>query len=50
MKSDRINIRVSAELKEELQRAADRENRTLSNFAEKILKETAERIRKQDGE
>lgn len=39
MKTERLHIRISPELKEELQAAADAENRTLSNYVENLLKE-----------
>ena len=41
-KTSRIDIRVAPELKERLQKAADAENRTISNLIEKLLKEGLE--------
>ena len=36
-KTDRLNIRISPELKEQLQALADAENRTLSNYIEQLI-------------
>lgn len=36
-KTDRLNIRISPELKEQLQALADAENRTLSNYVEQLI-------------
>lgn len=36
-KTERINIRLSPELKEQLQRAADADNRTLTNYIETLI-------------
>lgn len=45
-KTDRIYIRISPELKEQLQKLAEAENRTVSNYIENLIirelkKETA---------
>lgn len=37
-KTERIYIRLTAELKEQLQQAAAAENRTVSNFVENLIK------------
>ena len=36
-KTDRINLRITPEMKELLQKAADAENRTLTNYIENII-------------
>ncbi len=36
-KTEQLNIRISPELKEQLQKAADAENRTLTNFIENLI-------------
>lgn len=36
-KTDRLNIRISPEFKEQLQSLADAENRTLSNYVEQLI-------------
>ena len=36
-KTDRIQIRISPELKEQLQKLADAENRTVSNYIENLI-------------
>ena len=33
-KTERVNIRLTSEMKEKLQKAADAENRTLTNYIE----------------
>lgn len=38
-KSERIYIRVSPELKQQLQAAADAENRTITNYIENLIKQ-----------
>lgn len=38
-KTDRIYIRVSPELKEQLQRAAEQENRSVTNYVENLIKQ-----------
>lgn len=38
-KSSNLTIRLSPELKEQLQRAAEAENRSVSNFLECLIKE-----------
>lgn len=39
MKTERLHLRISPELKEKLQAAAEAENRTVSNYVENLLKE-----------
>lgn len=39
VKSERIYIRVSPELKQQLQAAADAENRTVTNYIENLIKQ-----------
>lgn len=36
-KTDRIQIRISPELKEQLQKLAEAENRTISNYIENLI-------------
>ena len=36
-KTERVNLRLTPEMKEKLQRAADAENRTLTNYIENII-------------
>ena len=36
-KTERVNIRLTLEMKEKLQKAADAENRTLTNYIENII-------------
>lgn len=36
-KTDRIQIRISPELKAQLQKLADAENRTVSNYIENLI-------------
>ena len=36
-KTERVNIRITPELKDKLQKAADAENRTLTNYIENII-------------
>lgn len=36
-KTERVNIRITPEMKEKLQKAADAENRTLTNYIENII-------------
>lgn len=36
-KTDRIQIRISPELKEKLQKLAEAENRTVSNYIENLI-------------
>ena len=38
-KTERIQIRVTPELKQQLQEAAEAENRTVSNFIENLIRE-----------
>ena len=42
-KTERLNIRISPELKEQLQALADAENRTLSNYIERLIIEAVEK-------
>lgn len=41
-KTDRIAIRITPELKEKLQALAERENRTVSNYIELLIKKALE--------
>lgn len=41
-KSDRLQIRISPELKATLQKLAEAEGRTLSNYVEQLIKAAAE--------
>ena len=36
-KTERVNLRLTPELKERLQKAADEENRTLTNYIENLI-------------
>ena len=36
-KTERVNLRLTPEMKEKLQKAADEENRTLTNYIEHII-------------
>lgn len=36
-KTERVNLRLTLEMKEKLQKAADAENRTLTNYIENII-------------
>ncbi len=36
-KTERVNLRLTSELKEQLQKAADAENRTLTNYIENLI-------------
>lgn len=38
-KTDRIYVRITPELKEQLQAAADAENRTITNYVENLIKQ-----------
>ena len=38
-KTERIYIRITPELKEQLQVAADAENRTITNYVENLIKQ-----------
>lgn len=42
-KTERIDIRVSPELKQQLQQAADAENRTVSNYIVNLIREDLNR-------
>lgn len=37
VKTERVNLRLTPEMKEKLQKAADAENRTLTNYIEHII-------------
>ena len=37
VKTERVNLRLTPEMKEKLQKAADAENRTLTNYIENII-------------
>ncbi len=43
-KTERLNIRISPELKQQLQEAAEAENRTVSNFIENLIREKLARL------
>ncbi len=45
-KTDRIYIRITPELKEQLQAAADAENRTITNYVENLIKQA---LKKDEG-
>lgn len=45
-KSERVNLRLTPEMKEQLQRAADKEHRTLTNFVESLVIKESERMAK----
>ena len=36
-KTERVNLRLTPEMKDKLQKAADAENRTLTNYIENII-------------
>lgn len=36
-KTERVNLRLTQEMKDKLQKAADAENRTLTNYIENII-------------
>ena len=44
MKTERLQIRISPELKQQLQRLAEAENRTVSNYIEHLIREKLERL------
>ena len=44
-KTERLQIRISPELKEQLQAMADAENRTISNYIENLIKIEIEKAR-----
>lgn len=39
VKTERLEIRLTPELKEQLQAAAEAENRTISNYVENLIKQ-----------
>ena len=43
IKTERLNIRISPELKEQLQALADAEGRTVSNYVERLIMEAVEK-------
>ena len=43
-KTERLNIRISHELKQQLQRLAEAENRTISNYIEHLILEKLQRL------
>lgn len=45
-KSERVNLRLTPEMKEQLQRAADKEHRTLTNFIESLIIKECEKMTK----
>ena len=42
-KTERLEIRLTAELKEQLQAAAEAENRTITNYVENLIKQALEK-------
>ena len=46
-KSERVNLRLTPEMKEQLQRAADKEHRTLTNFIESLVIRESEKMRRE---
>lgn len=46
MKTERVNLRLTSEMKEQLQRAADKEHRTLTNFVESLVIKELEQMTK----
>lgn len=42
-KTDRLQIRITPELKDKLQALADAENRTISNYIENLIKKELEK-------
>ena len=42
-KTDRIYIRLTPELKEQLRQAAEKENRTISNYIENLIKQALDK-------
>lgn len=42
-KTERLEIRLTSELKEQLQAAAEAENRTISNYVENLIKQALEK-------
>lgn len=48
MKTERVNLRTSADLKEKAGKCAELENRTLTNWIENLIKREIERIDKQE--
>lgn len=45
-KTERIYVRITPELKEQLQAAADAENRTITNYVENLIKQA---LKKDEG-
>ena len=43
MKTERLQIRISPELKQQLQRLAEAEGRTVSNYVEQLIKRELEK-------
>ena len=46
MKTERVNLRITPEMKEQLQLAADKEHRTLTNFVESLVIKEIEKMTK----
>ncbi len=42
-KTERLEIRLTPELKEQLQAAAEAENRTITNYVENLIKQALEK-------
>lgn len=45
-KSERVNLRITPEMKEQLQRVADKEHRTLTNYIESLVIKESEKMTK----
>lgn len=43
MKTERLQLRITPELKEKLQALADAENRTITNYIENLIKKEIEK-------
>lgn len=43
MKSERLQVRLTPELKQQLQRLAEAEGRTVSNYVEQLIKREIEK-------
>ena len=43
IKTERLQIRISPELKAQLQQLADADGRTISNYVEKLIKDAIEK-------
>jgi len=43
-KTDRLQVRITPELKEKLQALADAENRSISNYVENLIKKELDKV------